>query len=428
MQVTTKSLSETSTKLTVNAKADDLKIIKEHVIAKLAPQVKVAGFREGKVPKELAEKHLDPAQVQSDVIDHAVNHFYFDALAQNDVKAVGQPKIEVTKFVPFTELEFTAEVEVIGNIKLPDYKSLKVVKSEPKVTSADIKEVLERLQNQLAEYKEVDRAAKSGDRVTIEFDGKDEKGQPVNGAKGKSYPLNLGSNTFIPGFEENIIGLKKGAKKSFTIPFPKDYQVKALQGKKVTFDVLAEKVEEATKQEMDDAFAAKIGPFKSVDELKADITKQLKIERENQVKREFEDAIIKALIDKSKVKLPQSLLDEQINAVDQEFRQNLTYRGQTFNEYLEMVGLSEDEYRTKELQPAAEERLKAGLVLSEIAALEHIRVTAEEVEIRIQILKGQYKDESMQKELDKPEARRDINNRLLTEKTIAKLVGYTNKK
>lgn len=424
MQVTLKSISDNVTKLTISANAADLASMKHHVVEKLAPRVSVPGFRKGKVPLEIVEKQLDPNTLQAEVLDEAINHYYGDAVAEKQLRVVSQPKVELTKFVPFTELEFTAEVEVIGKITLPDYKKITAKKPSVKVSAADVKEVLGRLQTQAAEYTEVDRAAKSGDRATIDFAGKDAKGEPIANADGKDYPLALGSNSFIPGFEDNVIGLKKDETKEFTIPFPKDYGVKALQGKKVTFTVTVTKLEEAKTEELNDAFAAKVGPFKSLDELKADIEKQLGEERQRQAQQEFENQIIKELISKAKVTLPEALLAEQVEIVDREFKQNLAYRGETIKEYLENTNQTEEEYTEKELKPAAEERLKAGLILSEIAEAEKLTVTPEELEIRMQIMKGQYTDPQMQAELEKPEARRDIASRLLTEKTIAKLVSY----
>lgn len=423
MHITLTTISDTQSKLTVVANEADLSSIKQHVLQKLAPKVKVQGFREGKVPLAVAEKSIDPNVLQTEVIDDAINHFYSDAVNEKRLRVVSQPSIELTKFVPYTELEFVATVETIGKVTVPDYKKVTVKKEAVKVTADDVNEVLSRLQAQSATYTEVDRAAKLGDRTTIDFAGKDAKG-PVANADGKDYPLTLGSKTFIPGFEEEVVGLKKGDEKSFDITFPKDYGSKALQGKKVTFTITVKKVEETKNEDLNDEFAAKVGPFKNIAELKADVKSQIEAERENQAQRAFEDAIIKDLVKKAKLSIPASLLEEQMDAVDNEFKQSLTYRGQTFQEYLEASGQTAEQYREKELKPAAEERIKAGILLSEIAELENLSVTPEELEIRVQILKGQYSDKQMQAELDKPEARRDVANRLMTEKTIAKLVSY----
>ncbi|HUD03464.1 MAG TPA: trigger factor [Patescibacteria group bacterium] len=428
MQVTVKVVSETITKLTVSADYKDLARVKRHVVAKSAQKIKVQGFREGKVPVEIAEKHLDANFLQSEVLDEAINHLYIDAINQNRLRVVAPPKVELKKFVPYTDLEFTAEVEVVGKITLPEYKNLNIKIGEVKVTAADVKEILERLQKQASQFKDVTRVAKESDRITIDFEGTDEKGQPVKGATGKDYQLILGSKTFIPGFEDNLNGTKAGQEKTFKLIFPKDYQIKVLQSKKVTFKVIVNKIEETITPDLNDVFAAKVGPFKNLEELKKDISKQLELEKSRQAQAEFEDKIIKTIVDKTKLTLPESILNEQIEAVDKEFRQNLDYRGETFEEYLTNTVQTEQEYHDKELKPAAETRLKAGLVLSEIAELENINVSPEEIEIRIQVLKGQYtSNPEINADLEKPETRRNIASRLLTEKTIAKLVSYNKK-
>lgn len=424
MQVTLKSISDNLTNLTIKADANELAVAKEQVVSKLALRVKIPGFRAGKVPRELAEKHLDPNMLQSEVLEEAVSRLYSDAINQKKLRVIAQPKVEITKFVPYETLEFLAEVEVIGEITLPDYKKVSAKKPTVDVKDEEVDEVLRRLQLQGAEYIEVEREAKIGDRTWIDFEGVDAKGEPVSGASGKDYPLALGSNTFIPGFEENLIGLKKSEEKSFTIPFPKDYGVRALQGKKVTFKITVNKIEETKLAELDDAFAAQVGPFQNLSELKEDIKKQISVEREHQAQQDYETAIIKDLVAKTKVSLPESLLNEQIDTVDREFRQNLTYRGETIQEYLKNSSQTEEQYRDKELKPVAEERLKAGLILSEIAEAEKITISPEELEIRMQVMKGQFGDAKMQGELEKPEARREVASRLMTEKTIAKLVGF----
>lgn len=423
MQITKNQSSDTKLTLTIKAEPSEILAAKSRALAKLGPKVKLLGFRAGKVPIELVEKNLDQNYLQTEVIDEALNELYINAVNQENIRPVAQPKVDLVKFVPYEELEFKAEVEVIGEVRVPDYKKLAVKREAVKVTKDDIDEVLERLRTQLAEHKEVAREAVLEDRAWIDFEGHDAKGQEVKGASGKEYPLLLGSKTFIPGFEDQVVGMKVGAEKEFTIPFPKDYGVKALQGKKVTFKVKLTKLEEVTKPKLDDALASKAGPFKTMSELKEDIKKQLTLEKENQAQKAYEDALVKELAAKTKVALPTALVEEQINSVDQEFRQNLLYRSETFQEYLENSGQTEEEYRTKELRPVAEERLRAGLALSEVADAENITVTPEELEIRMQVLKGQYaSDQKMQAELDKPAARKDVASRLLTEKTIAKLV------
>jgi trigger factor len=423
MQAIKSVISDTKVSLLVTAELPDLEKMKEHVLEKMAPQVKVPGFREGKVPLNLVERHLNQSVLQQEFLEEAVNHFYPDAVNQAAIRPLGGPQISITKFVPFTVLEFVAEVEVIGDIKLPEYTKIKVPRPKVQITEKDVKEVLASLQVRMAERKEVKRAAANTDEVWIDFSGIDAEGKPVAGADGEDYPLILGSHTFIPGFEENIIGMNIEDSKSFDVTFPKDYGVKALQGKKVKFTVKLKQVKEVMEPKLDDVFAGKAGPFKTLAELKADIKKQLQQERQYQSDRDYENDVVRAVAAKTKMAVPQSLVDDQVERIVAELKQNLTYRGQTWQEYLEERGIDEAAYRA-EVRPAAEERVKGGLILSEIAEKEKITVSPEELEIRLQLLKGQYKDPAMQAELDKSESQRDIVARMLTEKTLAKLLSY----
>lgn len=427
MQTTTTYENDTKVKLTVTADIAELTTIKEHVLKSLASsQGNIPGFRKGKAPLNLIEKQLDPTVLQSEFLQHAVNDLFIEAIEKETIRTVSQPQVDVTKFVPFTALEFTAEVEVVGKVVLPDYKKIKVTKKSVTVTDKEVDEVVESLRSRAAERKEVTRAAKDSDEVTIDFSGIDTKTkEAIAGADGKEYPLVIGSNTFIPGFEPELIGLKTGEEKSFDIVFPKDYGQKSLQGKKVTFTVKVHKVQEMVLPKLDDAFAATVGPFKTVVELKEDIKKQLTSDKERTVEQEFENELVQKIAEKTQVTLPKVLIDDQIDRMEQEEKQNLMYRGQTWQEHLEAEGLSEEEHREKN-RDQAELRVKAGLVLSEIAEAEKLQVTPEELEVQIQILKGQYQnDPNMMTEIDKPENRRDIANRILTQKTVTKLKEYS---
>lgn len=428
MQVTQKNLSDTNVQLTLVADEAMLQSAKTEALTHLAKSMRLQGFRQGKAPLNLVEKNADPAALQSEFLDIAMNQLYVAALDDKKLRPVAQPKVTVKKFVPFDTLELEIEVEIVGAVTLADYKKLSVEKETPKITAKDVDEVIANLRTRDAEKVDVERAAKDGDEVTIDFKGVDTKTKDaINGADGKGYPLVLGSNTFIPGFEPNLIGMKPGEEKTFDIEFPKDYGVKALQGRAVTFTVTVHKVKEVKEAKLDDAFAAKVGPFKTVAELKADIKKQLESEKDMQADRDYTDKLVIALAEGSKVAIPQVLIDEQIDRMEQEERQNLMYRGQTWQEHLEAEGVTEEEHR-KNLGKDAELRVKAGLVLTEVAEAEKITVTPEELEIRIQLMKGQYPDPQMQAEIDKPENRRDIVSRILSEKTLAKLKDYAAKK
>lgn len=418
--------SDTLHELIVNIDQETLIKAKAAVIKRLSANVKIAGFRAGKAPAHLMEKALDEATLQSEFIKEVVYSTLYPAIQQEKVEPLLEPQVEISKFVPFDQLEYKVKLTVLGKVKLADYKNIKTEKPEVKILKSDIDTVLGNIQTQLADKTQVDRPSKDGDQVWIDFDGTDDKGQPVNGASGKDYPLVLGSSTFIPGFEENLIGLKKDEETEFKLTFPKDYGVKALQNKKVTFSCKIKKVLEIKKPAVDAELIKKINPnLTTVKELRDDIKNQLKIEKEKQADIEFENNLIKKITEESDIKLPEALLEQQIDIVKNELNQNLIYRGLTQKEYLENYGLTEEEHFNKEIKPEAERRLKAGLILSEIAKIENLKVTPEEVEIRLQVLKNQYpSDPTMQAELNKPQNRQDISSRLLTEKTIALIKKY----
>jgi trigger factor len=424
MQVKKQSIDSTHVKLTLSGDADVLAAAKAAALDELSGSVKIQGFRNGKVPPAILEKHLNPTSLQSEFLDRAVNAMYTDAVEQENLHPVARPEVSIKKFVPFDTVEAEFTVEVVGDITLGDYKKLKLAKKPVTTTAKDVDEVIARLRTQSAEKKDVSRAAKDKDEVWIDFKGVDTKTKkPVKGADGDNYPLQLGSDTFIPGFEKNLIGMKAGDEKTFALDFPKDYGVKALQSRSVTFTVTVLKVKEVIEPKADDEFAKKVGPFKSLDDLKADIKTQLQAEKQNQADQAYADELLTTLTGKSKVDVPKSLLDEEVDRMVTSRKQDLMYRGQTWPEFLEDEGVSEEEYR-KQLRPDAELRIKAGLVMAEVADKEHIAITPEELDIRMQLLRGQYQDPQMQGELARPEARQSVASRMLSEKTIAKLTEY----
>ncbi len=428
MQVKSEQLSLTKIKLTVVGDQKIIDQIRTATLAGLSSNVKVPGFRPGKAPAHLIEKSIDQSLFQSEFLEQAVNHFYVEAAKHEKLRPVAQPEISITKFVPFTTLEFTAEVESVGKISLPDYKKIKVDVEPKVVTAKDVDQVIDNILIRGATKQPVERKAKDGDVVLIDFVGIDAKTKdPISGADGKDYPLTLGSKAFIPGFEEKLVGASKDQIVDFTVTFPKDYGVKALQSRKVTFKVNVKEVSELTKPKLDDVFAKSVGPFKTVAELKIDIKKQLQSEAKNEFKRVHDNELLEKISNKSDVAVPVSLIEDEINRMEDEEKNNIAYRGQTWQEHLDVEQLTAEAHREKQ-RIGAELRVKAGLVLAEIADKEGIMVTSEELEIRIQLLKGQYNDAKMQTQLDMPEYRRDIMNRMISEKTLDRLRSYSDKK
>lgn len=424
MHVEKKQISSTKVALTITATEVELAPIKNLVVEQLSKNVKIAGFREGKVPLQVAEKHLDPELLSSEFVNEAINQLYIEAVKSQAVDPVAQPTIEIKKIVPYDVLEFEAQIDTLGVVKVGKYKKLAVKKDVIKISEKEIGEVTKSLQVQQSEKKDVNRAAKTNDQVWIDFSGKDTKGEPVNGADGKDYPIILGSKTFIPGFEENVEGLKAGEEKTFTIPFPKDYGVKALAGRKVTFTVKVNKVQEVILPKLDYELASKAGPFKTVEELKANIEINLKQEREAQAERKYESDLMDKIYTTSKVEIPDVLISQQIKFEIDELKKNLTYRGQTYAEFLEAEGTTEEKYEKEVVRPKSEKNIGFSILLSEIAKTEDIKIESTELETQINLMKAQYQDPAMQEQLNQPEARRDIASRMLTQKTLEKIKTY----
>ena len=422
MRVTREDKSPTNIILKVEADAADLEPIHRHVLSHFK-NVKVPGFRAGKAPSQLVEQSISQQQLLDEFMEHALNELYRRAVDMENLRPIATDNVQLKKFVPYTQLEFEAETEVIGPIKLPNYKTIKVSKKSPEVTAKDVNDVIKSLQQRLAERTEVERPAKDGDELTIDFSGIGEDKKPVPGADGKDYPLVLGSKAFIPGFEEHLVGAKPGETKDFDVTFPKDYGVAALQSKKVTFKVQIKKIAELKEPKADDAMASKAGPFKTLAELKTDVKKQLRTEKESQAKIDQQNTLMAKIAEKTEAEIPQRLVQDEIGRMEEQEKQNLVYRGQTWEEHLQAEGISEEEHRERNY-PEALQRVKIGLILSEIADKEGLRISPEELELRMQLLRGQYQDPQMQAELNKPENIRDVEARLLTEKTLDKLGSY----
>lgn len=427
MKITRAQISPTRIKLTIIADQKAIDANKQAVIAELGQNVKVPGFRPGKAPANLIEKQIDQAAFQSEFLDRIVNQLFVAAVDNQKLRPVASPKIDLTKFVPYSTLEFTAELDVVGEVTLADYKKIKLAPKKVEVTALDVNDVISNLRKRGASKEEVKRAAKLDDEVIIDFKGDDAKtGEPIDGADGKEYPLVLGSKSFIPGFEEEVVGLKAGDVKSFEITFPKDYSATVLQNKKVKFEVTVHMVQELKEAKLDDEFASSIGPFKNVAELKADIKKQIQAEKQVEANRAYDNELLDKIASKSAVAIPLALVDEEIDRMEEEEKRNIVYRGQTWQEHLDEEGINAEEHREKQREGATI-RVKAGLILGEISEQEKITVTPEELELRIQLLKGQYSDPATHAELDKPDNRRDIMSRLLTEKTLDKLRAIASK-
>lgn len=423
MKTTVTHESDTRVKVVVAADHAELAAAEQVALKRLAKTVKVNGFRTGHVPLEIVKKHADLNALAQETLDAALNRAVAEAFLSNDLQVLARPEVEIKKYVPGELLEFTAEADVLPEVKLGDYKKLKVKKAAVNVDKKEIDEVIERIQKGLSEKKEVKRAAKIGDETVIDFVGKKD-GEAFQGGTGKDYPLVLGSNSFIPGFEDALVGLKAGDTKDVKLAFPKDYHAKDLAGQDVVFEVTVKKINSVKLPALDDKFAAKAGPFTSMDDLRKDIKAEITAQAERKATDDLKDELVKQLVAKSTVSVPSVLRDDQIRSLERDLRQNLMYRGRTLEQYFEEKGYADrDAWVKAEANDAADARIKAGLVLAQLSKELKIEATADELAAHINAYKQQYANNpKMAKHFDKPEAQREVANRLITEKTIDKLV------
>jgi len=423
MQITLDKITPTKAKLTISGGLNELKEAHAQAVKKLGVNIKVPGFRQGKAPNNLTEKHIDPNTLAQESLEIAVNNLYTNALIKEQLRPVNNPKIEVKTYVPLEKLDFVAEVDIIGNIKLAKYVGLSIPKEQTKVSIKDINQVLDRLRIQLATRKESLQSAKKDNELVIDFSGVDaQTNQPIAGAQGQDYPLLLGSNTFIPGFEEELIGTNKDDTKEFIITFPSEYGTIALQNKKVKFSVTVKQINQLVLPKLDDQFAKMVGDFTTLEQLKNDIKKELQKTKDDEALTKQQNTIVEILVNKTTAEIPPVLIEDEKDRIDAEQRQNATYKGLTWQEYLQQSNLNEEKY-LKNIKEQAEIRVKTGLVLGAITNNEKISISKQELNQKIAQLKEQYKsDPKMQQELNDPNNIQDIQNRLLVEKTVTKLV------
>ena len=425
MKTKFKKISDSRVEITVTLDKDDLKQAKDKAIEKLAKEVRVEGFRKGKVPTEVAKKFIPENDLNAETIDFAVRSTVIEAFNKEEKSPLVLPTVNVTKYVPDEMAEYTATADIVPEVKLGNYKKLGVKMTVAKVTEKDIKDVLENIATSFAEKKVTKRAAKLSDEVIIDFVGKKD-GEAFKGGSAKDYHLTLGSNTFIPGFEDGIVGHEPGDKFDLELTFPKDYGVSDLAGAKTVFEVLLKQINEVIKPTIDDEIAKKCGPFKTLDELRADIKKNLEAQNEHQAEEKFKDELINTLVKKSTIPAPEILIDDQVKVIRDDITRNAASQGKSFEDLLEESHQTLESWE-KEARKIAETRVKASLALQTVAIEQKITVSDDLVNAKIAELRDVYKKSPEAiKSLKDPNVKVDIKNRMIIEATLDYLVK-TNK-
>lgn len=365
--------TKNTTKISVSVTPKEMVKYFKTVYEKISQDVKIPGFRPGKAPRKLIEETIGISRLVSESVDQVINASYFEAVRENKISPLSAPNITINKHPKWglteeeieNDLEYMAEVEVFPQVTPGDYTKVKVdLKKSDKPKKEDVDKVFEQLQRQKASYNEIDREAKNGDLAEISFEGK-LKGVRIDEMCSKNFPVVLGNSSLIPGFEENIVGMKKCDKKSFKIKFPANYHKKDYASKEAEFSVELLNLKEVILPNLDDKFALDFGQ-KSIDEMKSAIEKNLSQEMEVQAKNETETKVIEKVLPLLKVDLPEILINQEIDRMIHDYSHQLESMKITLDKYLADMKKSKEELR-KDMKPQAEKNIKVGLLLGEIA-------------------------------------------------------------
>jgi trigger factor len=426
METSLTNRTETTAEFIVTLNEAELKITVAHVFDDMRPRVKASGFRPGKAPNQIVERELGSATIQSEVIDHAIQSSYSKAVRELDLPIVSQPEVTLDKFVPYTELSYKATVELMPGVTLPDYKSYKMKRPVVTIDPAEVDQAIEELRRRESTRLAVERPAQTGDEVVFDFEGSKD-GAPVRGATAKNHVLTIGSGNFIPGFEEELIGVKTGEEKTFDIKFPDAYHEESLAGQVVTFKITMNKVDELILPELNVELVEKVSPFKTVEELRESLQTNMADKRADEASKKFENELLEKLVEDAKFEVPNALLNQQLDRLRGDLTQNLSYSGLDMEKYLEMLKKTQDEL-DEDMKPEARKRVGLAMVLTEVAKAEKIELTAEDLDDEVARLKEQYPDPQAQAELDSPTTREELYNHLMASRVVAKLVEYAESK
>lgn len=407
METVIKNLSGSRVELGVIAPAALIAKQFDKAAAKLSQNLKMPGFRPGKIPVTVLEQRLGRAAIWEEAIELALPEIYVQTLTEKKIDAVGRPKITLKKAAPDNDVEFVAETDVLPEFELPDISKLRVEKKKVEVIDKEVDEAVEELRQRSAKSKRVNRAAQKKDRVEVDFKAMRDK-VVIEGGESKNHPLVIGEGRMVPGFEDQLIGLKENEAKNFTVRFPKDYHVKDLANRDIDFEVTMKSVHEVELPELSDDWAKTMPEVKDVPDLKKRVRENIQLQKADREKQRFELAIIDAIqkeIEKDKtLDLPESLIHAESHKLMHDFEEQLAMQGMNLARYLEMIKKSKEEFE-KSQEPAARRRVIIGLILRKVAAAQKLKVEDKEIDNQIAKIKAGLKNADEQKYLESDEYR-----------------------
>ena len=415
----TENANEVKLELTVEASKFDEAMKK--VYFKSAKYFNIPGFRKGKAPMNIVEKYYGKEIFYEDAFNEVAPDAMEEAVKENNLEVVSRPDIEVTQIGKGQDLIFTAVMQTKPEAKLGKYKGIEIKKIEYNVTDEDIEHELGHMQEHNARMITVeDRPVESGDTATIDFEGFVD-GKAFEGGKAEGHELTIGSNTFIPGFEDQIIGMKIDEEKDINVKFPDEYFSKDLAGKDATFKVKVHEIKRKELPELDDEFAKDVSEFDTLKELKEDIKKKQEKQNKDKEKYETEDAVIKAIVENMEVEIPSGMIETETENMLKDFEQRISYQGIKLEQYLNMLGKTRDEMK-KEYEPQAIEGIKSRLALEAVIKAEKIEANDEEIDEKLKEMAKNYGRENDESFMKNENVRNYIKEGIKSEKAIEFLV------
>ena len=393
MSLQVEKLEHNMAKLTIEVPAEDVEKALQAAYLKERSKISLPGFRKGKVPRQMIEKMYGPEVFYDEAANHMISEAYGKAFDECELQIVSQPKIEVVQIEKGKSFIFTAEVAVKPEVTLGEYKGLKVDKVSTRVTQKEVDEEIEKERERNARTIDVtDRAVQDKDMVTLDFEGFVD-GEAFEGGKGENYPLTIGSGSFIPGFEEQLIGAEIDKETEVKVTFPEDYQAEELAGKDAVFKCTVHQIKAKELPELDDEFASDVSEScETLEDYRAEVKAKIKERKEREGRQKKEDQAVEQAIENSQMDIPQPMIDLEAKQLADDFARRLMQQGMSAEQYFQLTGLSEDKI-IEELKPQAEKRIKTRPVLEAVVAAEGIQVSDERLDEELQKMADSYQME-----------------------------------
>ena len=393
MSLQVERLEHNMAKLTIEVPAEEVEKALQAAYLKERGKISLPGFRKGRVPRQMIEKMYGPEVFYDEAANRMISEAYAKAYDECELELVSQPKIEITQLEKGKEFIFTAEVAVKPEVKLGEYKGLKVDKVSTRVTQKEVDEEIDKERERNARTIDVtDRAVQDKDQITLDFEGFVD-GVAFEGGKASDYPLTIGSGAFIPGFEDQLIGANIDEEKEINVTFPEEYQAKELAGKEAVFKCTVHEIKAKELPELDDEFVSDVSEkSETVDAYKAEVKAKIKERKENEGKQKREDQSVEQAVANAEMDIPEAMISFQSRQMVDDFARRIMQQGMTMEQYFQFTGLSEEKMM-EEFKPEAEKRIRTRLTLEAIVAAENIEVSEERLDEELQKMADSYKME-----------------------------------